>query len=230
MKTIFNITISGTIILTAIIALTSFTSCHGKRGELKKIWYNGSYNRDFADLNDIQLADAQRIGILPLESRADVVNASKKLKEVKTNRYYEIEDLRHSIPYLIPSAAKLLEDIGRSFSDSLVSLNAPVYRIKITSVTRTLDDVKMLTKHNRNASENSTHMFGTTFDVSWVRFDKLDSKDSLEIDKDHLKMVLACVLREMRNSGRCFVKHERHQGCFHVTVREGADKAPTNDL
>ena len=25
--------------------------CKEKRGELKRIWYNGSYNRDFNDLN-----------------------------------------------------------------------------------------------------------------------------------------------------------------------------------
>ena len=34
------------------------SSCGKKeeRGELKRIWYNGSYNRDFKDLNDVHLA------------------------------------------------------------------------------------------------------------------------------------------------------------------------------
>ena len=35
------------------------SSCGKKeeRGELKRIWYNGSYNRDFKDLNDVHLAE-----------------------------------------------------------------------------------------------------------------------------------------------------------------------------
>lgn len=66
------------------------------------------------------------------------------MEEIETNEYYEVEKLTHSIPYLIPSAAQLLEDIGHNFQDSLRNLNASVYKIKVTSVTRTVDDVKNL--------------------------------------------------------------------------------------
>ena len=34
-------------------------ACKEERGELKRIWYDGSYNRDFNDLNDVHLAIAQ---------------------------------------------------------------------------------------------------------------------------------------------------------------------------
>ena len=68
------------------------------------------------------------------------------MEEIETNEYYEVEKLTHSIPYLIPSAAQLLEDIGHNFQDSLRNLNASVYKIKVTSVTRTVDDVKNLKK------------------------------------------------------------------------------------
>ena len=27
------------------------------------------------------------------------------------------------------------------------------------------------------------------------------------------------VLNDLRSQGRCFIKHEKHQGCFHITVR-----------
>ena len=49
MKTVFNVML----LLAVIVSATAFSSCKEKRGELKKIWYNGSYNRDFNDLNDV---------------------------------------------------------------------------------------------------------------------------------------------------------------------------------
>ena len=72
--------------------------------------------------------------------------------EIKTNDYYEVEELTHSIPYLVPEAANLLEDIGKNFQDSLKNLNASIYKIKVTSVTRTVADVKKLRKRNTNSS------------------------------------------------------------------------------
>ncbi len=213
----FSIKILGA--LAVMLTFLAFPSCSKKRGEVKPISYNGSYNRDFNDLNDLHLAMAQKIGIKPIKNREEAGHASKKMKEIKTCEYYEVEELKHSIPYLIPEAAELLEDIGRSFQDSLQNLNAPRYRIKVTSVTRTVDDVQNLRRRNTNASKNSAHRYGTTFDISWVRFSKMEN-DELDIDKDQLKMVLASVLRDMRRAERCYIKHERRQGCFHITVRK----------
>ena len=195
-------------------------SCKEKRGELKRIWYNGSYNRDFNDLNKVHLEAARKIGIEPVASREEAEHASKKMVEVRTNEYYEVEELTHSIPFLVPEAADLLEDIGRNFQDSLRNLNASLYKIKVTSVTRTVADVKKLRKRNTNSSLNSAHQYGTTFDVSWARYTKVDEEDTLNIDRDRLKMVLAMVLRDLRRADRCYVKHERRQGCFHITARE----------
>lgn len=200
-------------------AAAAFPSCKEKRGELRPIRYIGSYNRDFKDLNDVHLETARQIGIEPVASRQEAKHASKKLDEIQTNSYYEVEKLTHSIPFLIPEASGLLADIGKNFQDSLANLNAPLYKIKVTSVTRTVEDVKKLKKRNTNSSVNSAHQYGTTFDVSWARYTKVDEKDTLNIDSDHLKMVLASVLRDLKKEGRCYVKHERKQGCFHITVR-----------
>jgi hypothetical protein len=142
------------------------------------------------------------------------------MKEIETNDYYEVEELTHSIPFLVPEAAKLLEDIGRNFQDSLYNLNAPLYKIKVTSVTRTVEDVSKLRKRNINSSANSAHQYGTTFDVSWNRYIKIKEKDPLNIEKEQLKMVLASVLRDLQRAERCYIKHERKQGCFHITVRK----------
>ena len=56
MKTVFNVML----LLVVIVSATAFSSCKEKRGELKKIWYNGSYNRDFNDLNDVHLSVAKK--------------------------------------------------------------------------------------------------------------------------------------------------------------------------
>lgn len=208
------------VVLCAFMLCFAFYGCKEKRGELKRIWYNGSYNRDFRDLNDLHLAEARRIGIPPATSREEVETVKKEMEKIETNDYYEIEKLTHSIPYLIPSAALLLEDIGRNFQDTLRHLNASLYKVKVTSVTRTIEDMKKLSKRNLNASRKSAHRYGTTFDVSWARYTKIDDRDTLNIDNDRLKMVLAMVLRDLRRENRCYVKHERKQGCFHITVRE----------
>ena len=113
MKTVFNVML----LLVVIVSATAFSSCKEKRGELKKIWYNGSYNRDFNDLNDVHLSVAKKIGIEPVSSREGAEHASRDMVEIKTNDYYEVEELTHSIPYLVPEAANLLEDIGKNFQD-----------------------------------------------------------------------------------------------------------------
>ena len=199
---------------------TAFSSCKGKRGEMKPIRYTGSYNRDFNDLNDLHLAAARKIGIKPVASRKEAKRMASKLVEIKSNDDYEVEDLTHSIPFLVSDASSLLKDVGRNFRDSLSNLNAPEYRILVTSVTRTVEDVSKLSRRNYNASQNSAHRYGTTFDVSWVRFSKADAGDPDDLKPEQLKMVLASVLRDLKKEGRCYVKHERKQGCFHITVRK----------
>ena len=82
-----------------------------------------------------------------------------------------------------------------------------------------MSDVKKLRKSNINSSKNSAHLYGTTFDISWVRYTKTDKDDPIDLDNGQLKMVLASVLRDLKRENRCYVKHERRQGCFHITVR-----------
>lgn len=207
-------------ILMCVVWMSAFSACKEKRGELKPIRYIGSYNRDFNDLNEVHLKEAQRIGVEPVASRDGAEHASKKMVEIESNDVYDVEELKYSVPYLVPEAADLLEAIGTNFRDSLKNLNAPVYKILVTSVTRTEEDVKKLRRRNTNASQNSAHRYGTTFDVSWNRYPKVDVKDTLNIAPEKLKMVLASVLRDLKREKRCYIKHERKQGCFHITVRE----------
>ena len=194
-------------------------SCEGSRGELKPIRYIGSYNRDFNDLNDLHIEAAKQVGVDPVASREEAEHMKRKLKKIESTDYYVIDELTHSIPYLVPEAEELLETIGKNFRDSLDSHNAPLYKLKVTSVTRTKEDVKKLRKKNYNTSENSAHMYATTFDISWARYIKAEEKDTTTLTNEQLKMLLAGVLRDLKKNDACYVKHERKQGCFHITVR-----------
>lgn len=187
----------------------------------RKAKFSGNYNREFNDLNNIHVISAIKNGITPLETRADTVHQMDKLvrlpDELPLYRQYNVT---HSIPYLVPSAAKLFIDIAQNFRDSLYSKQMPLHKLYLTSTTRTDDDIMSLTKRNINASDNSAHRYGTTFDISWKRFDKVDLHNAEDISPDRLKLVLAQVLFDLRNEERCYIKHERRQACFHITVKD----------
>ena len=83
---------------------------------------------------------------------------------------------------------------------------------------RTPEGVKKLRRRNRNAVDSSVHQMGTTVDVSYSRFMAYD--EVMPRSAEDLKNLLAEVLYAMRNEGKCWVKYERKQPCFHITVRK----------
>lgn len=171
----------------------------------------------FNDSNYLHIEAAQKIGIIPITNLKQAWLQGDKLRKIKSCPEYYVDNLNHSLPYLVPEAKALLEDIGRSFKDSLESRGGGSYRIKVTSVTRTPGSVSRLKRSNGNASENSAHQYGTTFDISYSKF----ICDSITVPRtqEDLKNLLAEVLKDKRNEGRCYVKYERKQGCFHITAR-----------
>ena len=177
------------------------------------------YKREFNDLNDKHLSVAKKIGIKPLETREALADVKDKLVKIDDNRAYEVDKLTHSVPYLVPEAASLLQEIGESFRDSLVMHHYSPYKIIVTSVLRTDEDVKKLSKRNVNASKRSVHCYGTTFDITYKRFHRMDNSEP-ETSQAKLQAVLGEVLSDLKKQGRCYVKFEVKQACFHVTVRE----------
>lgn len=181
-----------------------------------------SYKRSFGDLNDVQLKAAKAIGIRPIASREEAEHLGGRLEEIAPCEFYGMDSLTHSIPYLVPQASALLDTIGSNFLDSLECKGLNPNRVIVTSVTRTKEDVKRLRRTNGNASMNSCHFYGTTFDISWKRFEKVEDPDGRpmqDVNADTLKLVLAEVLRDLRKADRCYVKYELKQGCFHITAR-----------
>ena len=181
-----------------------------------------SYKRSFPDLNDKHLEVAKAVGIRPLEDREEAESMKEKLTYITDIEFYVVDSLTHSIPYLVPRASALLDTIGSNFLDSLAAKGLNPNQVIVTSVLRTQSDVKRLRRRNGNASANSAHCFGATFDVSWKRFKKVEDEDGRplqDVGSDTLKLVLSEVLRDLRQAEKCYIKYELKQGCFHITAR-----------
>lgn len=176
------------------------------------------YRRTFNDKNDIHLAVAREVGIEPLDSlQAAQACRFEQLAKVDSCRYFAVGKLTHSAPYLTPRAKWTLMKIGKNFQDSLAAHGVEGYQIIVTSLLRTDDSIRRLRRRNRNASANSAHRFGTTFDISYIKYNQTDSA-SFMLDY-RLKETLAEVLYDLRALDQCYVKYEVKQSCFHITAR-----------
>ena len=179
-----------------------------------------SYKDKFRDTQAKQEQAAKAIGLsIPPKDRQQAAKMRSQLSLVKTNDNYVVDSLTHSIPYLVPAAAEELERIGEAFADILQRNSLPHYRFYVTSILRTQDDVRSLQKSgNINATTNSCHCYGTTFDLAYYRYDKV-TRTREYIHQDNLKLVLGQVLLNEQRAGRIYVKYEHKQACFHITVR-----------
>jgi hypothetical protein len=185
---------------------------NGKKHRIRGV---RDYKASFPDSQAVQIVAAEQWGVTPVRNREDAEARKKELVYVGSNPYYHIDPLYSSIPYLVPRAAVLLQDIGQAFYDSLYVKGVPLNQIIVTSVLRSEEDVEKLRRRNGNATERSCHLFGTTFDICYNRYYPVEQ----EVRNDTLKWVLCEVLRDMREQDRCYIKYEVKQGCFHMTVR-----------
>lgn len=176
----------------------------------------------FNDLNDVQLATASVIGAPERENRNDVRTHNDEYVYIGSSPYFDIEELTYSVPYLVPRAAILLDEIGHAFLDSLTAKGIPFHKLVVTSVLRTNEDVAKLTRYNSNATEQSCHRFGTTFDIAYTTFYRVsdpDGEKQVEWAAKDLRPILAEVLDDQRRLGTCYIKHETRKRCFHITCR-----------
>lgn len=191
-------------------------------GKPHRIFSVPDYKEAFPDTNALQLTAAAQWGVEPVANRRDAEERRAQLVYIASSPYYHVDPLNSSIPYLVPRAAILLQDIGMAFFDSLQVKGIPLHRFIVTSVLRSEEDVKKLRNHNKNATEKSCHLYGTTFDICYNRYETVQDPDGpkrREVRNDSLKWILSEVLRDMRADERCYIKYEVKQPCFHVTVR-----------
>ena len=175
----------------------------------------------FPDQNDVQLVAANKYGVEPVADRKDAEHRKSELVYIGSNPYFHVDKLKNSIPYLVPRAAILLQDIGSNFFDSLQTKGVPLHKIIVTSVLRSKADIQQLRGHNGNATVNSCHLYGTTFDICYNRYKTVEDPNGpsrRKVRNDTLKWILSEVLNDVRQQKRCLIKYEINQGCFHITV------------
>ena len=201
----------------------SFSIFFDKNGkEVKhRIFSVPHFGNTFPDQQDVQIVAASKHGVAPVQIREEAEHSKGKLVYVGSNPFFYVDKLNNSIPYLVPRASVLLQDIGRAYFDSLQIKGIPLHKIIVTSILRTKDDVSKLRTRNGNATENSCHLYGTTFDVCYNRYKQIQTEKQprRQVQNDTLKWVFSEVLRDFREKNRCYIKYEVKQGCFHITVR-----------
>lgn len=177
-----------------------------------------NYPRIFNDLNDTQLVAARANGTPRTLTIEEIEVGMYGLKYIETNKLYKVDPLTHSAPYLVPKAKDFLDDLGNAFQDSLYNRGYDRrHQFIVTSVYRTENHIKKLRRSgNVNASQNSCHQYGTTIDITYVRFEKPDEYFANDMK---LQQLLYQTVYDMREAGRCYVKYERKQSCLHITVR-----------
>ena len=197
--------------------------------------------------NDAQLVAARRLGIPVNTPRAalDRLVAERRLVHVAdSTEHWVVRKLDHSSPYLTRDAEAALRDIAGAFQAALARLGLPAYRLELTSALRSAEDQASLRTANVNAAAGeSTHQYGTTFDIAysayapppapvvspslpeapwlephlaWVagmRAETVAGRRSRE-----LMAILGSVLLELQEQGKIMVTLERLQPVYHVTV------------
>ena len=176
----------------------------------------------FRDINSEQLAHAQANGLNTIikdkkqyESQIDSLVEKGILVKIKPNKYYNIRRLTHSYPYLTPEARDLLNLIGKRFQANLQAEGLPKYKFQISSLLRTIEFQRQLTRQNVNATYGlSAHYYGTTFDIAYDKYDRRGKS----FQDPKVEAILEKTLRELREECRMMIIRESSNKCFHMTV------------
>lgn len=140
-----------------------------------------------------------------------------KLAFIQNTESYFLDTMWYSYTFLTPQSAKLLDEIGSRFHAKLKNTTLECSRLVVTSILRTENSIKRLRRWNRNAIKNSSHLHGTSFDISYRSF--LNDKSLNEAEIAYLKSKLVETIWELRNEGKCWVTYETRQTCLHVVCR-----------
>lgn len=187
------------------------------RSEIPRINCNTlNYREMFNDSNYVHLSAARANGINPVTLIAP--EDCNQLVPIFSTKLYKVDSMYHSRPFLTPEAVLLLDYIGHRFQHLMHEYypSADEYRLVVTSALRTAQSERRLRRVNRNATDTSAHMYGTTFDISAQRTEHLPSGRDTVVEM--CRQMLAMALYELRYEGLCYVKYERGS-CFHTTVR-----------
>jgi energy-coupling factor transporter transmembrane protein EcfT len=180
----------------------------------------------FRDLNEDHLRYARSYGISPIaskkvfEQKVKVLTSENKLVKINDSKYYSVNKLSHSHPFLVPRAKRMLDLIGERFRKKLQENNLDDYQYRITSLLRTQESQRMLSFANINAASKSAHLYGTTFDITYKSLSKKSLLGAKKTVHDGAAIrLLSEAIRELQQERRLLVITERKEACFHITVR-----------
>ena len=180
--------------------------------------YKARYkDRNHRHLEAAQCWDRKKPSALPLFD-IEKLSLLSELKPVHNNMLFFVSDMTHSRPLLQGEAVDVLEEISRRFQEKLEYKGLPVYRIILTSATRSIHSQALLEKVNDNAAKESAHWYGYTFDISFATFIKKYFW-SVSVPGDVLKSVLSDVVWKMREEQKIWVIPEYGPSCFHITLQ-----------
>jgi hypothetical protein len=171
--------------------------------------FKGRLSKDAYE-DHLQAAELKGIGLIEDEKRLFQLVEKAELVEASSGVGYQVDDLTHSHPYITKASKKVLEELGKTFQ----ALAGEENFFTVTSVTRTEEQQKKLSRRNRNATAGeSSHSFGVSFDISYIRFNGIKGYDQKAIKQ------LETVLNHFQQTGKIYVIKERKQSCYHITVR-----------
>jgi len=137
------------------------------------------------------------------------ITDGKLHKIKKSGKGYRVQKLDYSRAWMVSKGKLMLEKIATRFSKET---NGSTFTV--SSLTRTLEDQCRLRRVNSNAAMGiSSHNYGNSFDISYIRFN-----DALRSDPK-MEAALEKVLQYYYNAGKIYYIKERHQSCFHITVK-----------
>lgn len=171
--------------------------------------FRGSVRKDYYSKH-LHAAETNGVDIILDEKKLYQFVENETLVEASSGIGYQVDQLTHSHPYITPESKKVLEELGKTFQ----ALAGGDSFFTVTSATRTADQQKKLTRRNRNATRGySSHSYGVSFDISYIRFNgekSWDYKKQKQLEK---------VLSHFQKEDKIFVIKEKGQNCYHVTVR-----------
>jgi hypothetical protein len=164
--------------------------------------------------------EAKRRGIVACADDGDLNDriSQGQLVKVRSGNMYVIEKMTYSIPYVTKDTKKLLDEIARRLRDKASAKGLKGTKFIVTSMTRKTENVKKLRRLNGNSSENSPHLYGNAFDISYKRI-SARKMVLTNCDRKFLKDALGEVIWELKQEKRCWATYERMQNCYHVVAR-----------
>lgn len=200
-------------------------------------------------LQNSHMRSARALGVGRVADSAaatQLVEQNELVRLEDTTKYYYIQEINYSVPYVTPDMAALLDSIGRRFHERLREHDLPMYRFTISSLLRTTENQRALRGVNPNATPSlSTHSLGATIDVVYHDYryspqpgdtlratsypflnERLDTMRRERYNAlgmrywQELKGLLGRVLFALQQKGVVKVTLERQLPVFHFTVAE----------